>query len=123
MPSFGKASLKHYDTLHPDLQKICKEVINDFDFSIICGYRNEEDQNKAFKDGRSNAKFGESLHNEYPSKAVDVIPYPTGFGVLKEQKLLVQHFYAVSYSLRIPIRSGCLFSTLEDWPHIELLEA
>jgi peptidoglycan L-alanyl-D-glutamate endopeptidase CwlK len=35
-------------------------------------YRNREDQERAFKEKKSNARFGQSLHNYIPAYAVDV---------------------------------------------------
>ena len=46
------------------------------DITILEGYRNEEDQNKAFENGFSKLKFPNSKHNVYPSMAVDALPFP-----------------------------------------------
>lgn len=76
MPSFGDRSKANLMQLHPDLQAIANEVIKDLDFTIICGFRGEYDQNKAFAEGKSKARFGQSPHNQLPSRAFDFIPYP-----------------------------------------------
>jgi len=76
MPSFGERSMRHYNTLHPDLQLVLSEAIKYVDFSIICGHRDKQEQNLAFQQGRSKLRFPQSKHNSYPSDAVDIVPYP-----------------------------------------------
>lgn len=79
MPAFGKSSLKRFNTLHPDLQLVMTESIKLIDFSIVAGHRGEAEQNLAFEKGNSKAKFPQSKHNCFPSKAVDVVPWPTQY--------------------------------------------
>ena len=76
MPSFGKSSMSRLNSAHGDLQTLFLEVVKDFDCSVICGHRGEEDQNKAVKGGFSKVKYPNSMHNKVPSLAVDVIPWP-----------------------------------------------
>ena len=76
MPSFGTRSESNLETCHNDLITLFYEVVKEFDCSIICGHRNQEEQEKVFAEGRSNARWGESKHNSTPSMAVDVAPYP-----------------------------------------------
>lgn len=121
MPSFGATSKERLATCHPLLIRLAQAVIRDFDFSVICGYRGKEDQDKAYFEGASNAKYGDSLHNVDPSLAIDVAPWPTLYKNRGKQKLLVQKFYYEAFKMKIPIRSGGLFSNLTDWDHIELV--
>ena len=76
MARFGAKSKAQLDTLHPGLRAALEGVIPWLDFSVREGYRSDEDQQTAYDAGVSNAKPGESLHNRYPSWAVDVYPYP-----------------------------------------------
>lgn len=76
MPAFGKASSKNLATAHLNLQWLFKEVVKHFDCAIICGYRNQADQDKAVDQGYSKNPWPASKHNAYPSLAVDVMPYP-----------------------------------------------
>lgn len=81
MFSFGSSSTTRLNTCHPDIQKILNKAlsISDIDMSVICGYRSEEEQEKAFEQGNSKAHYGESPHNMFPfSLAVDVAPYVNG---------------------------------------------
>lgn len=76
MPKFSQASFSKLATCHPDLQALFYEVIKYFDCSILEGYRNQEDQDKAFAAGNSQLKWPHGKHNHQPSMAVDVAPYP-----------------------------------------------
>lgn len=75
MPRFGSNSRRNLATVSKDLQRLFNEVIKYYDCSIICGHRGEEDQNRAFSEGRSKLRYPYSKHNKYPSDAVDVVPW------------------------------------------------
>ena len=63
--------------LHPDLQKLCDELIKHVNFSITEGHRGDVAQQAAFDAGLSKARPGQSKHNTSPSEAVHLLPYPT----------------------------------------------
>lgn len=132
MPSFGYGSLKQLDTCHPLLQKVLNEAIKTSDFTILEGYRGEAAQNKAFAEGKSKKKWPEGKHNEYPSKAVDIAPYPLAkedwndsvrFGVM------IGHVQSAAKRLGIQIRWGgdwdqdgkTIDEKFRDLGHIELI--
>lgn len=79
MPKFSQESFSKLSTCHPDLQALFYEVIKYFDCTIIEGYRNQAEQEQAFKDGDSKLHFPFGKHNSQPSMAVDVSPYPLNF--------------------------------------------
>ena len=119
---FGKKSLERLNECDVRLQALCEKMLSrsDFDLTITCGYRNKEEQEKAFKEGKSNAHFGQSKHNCFPSKAVDICPYPIKWD--KEDirwHKMVALAYDTARLLNIKIRCGAFFS-FEDYPHIEL---
>lgn len=76
MAKYSETSLKRLDSCHPLLQKLFTEVVLTYDCSILCGFRNETDQNRVFEEGRSRIKWPDSRHNSSPSIALDVVPYP-----------------------------------------------
>lgn len=82
---FGKTSLLRLVDCHTSLHQLMTYALEHkdcpCDFTIVCGHRNEADQNKALADKVSKAKFGESPHNYGPSFAVDVAPYILGEGI------------------------------------------
>jgi len=76
MYKFSQKSQQKISTCHPDIQEILDEAINLVDFSVLCGHRGEEEQNNHFQQGRSKLKYPQSKHNKFPSRAVDIAPYP-----------------------------------------------
>jgi peptidoglycan L-alanyl-D-glutamate endopeptidase CwlK len=79
MPKFGKRSRERLHTLDPRLQDVLNEAIEEYDFSVLHGYRGMESQNNLYNMGFSKLRFPNSKHNSYPSRAVDIIPYPGGY--------------------------------------------
>lgn len=77
MLSFGKGSRKNLEGCHIDLRTVCQLALSKgiIDFSIICGFRGQEEQDSLFKKGLSTVKYPESKHNVSPSRAVDVYPW------------------------------------------------
>mgnify|MGYP001583872200 CR=1 FL=1 len=79
MPKFSQRSLSNLATCHVDLQILFNEVIKTFDCIVTEGYRNKEAQEKAFLSGNSKVHFPYGKHNQTPSNAVDVYPFPINF--------------------------------------------
>jgi|SRR6478736_6852503 len=120
MPKFGERSLGHLKQLHPLLQKVMNEAIQHYDFSIIESYRDKAAQNKAFKEGKSKAKFGQSAHNYKPAVAVDCVPYPLDWNNTTEFNKMGAQILAAAEKVGVPIRWGKYFTGLVDMPHFEL---
>ena len=120
--SFGKKSLERLDQCDIRLQTLCKKMLecSDFDMTVTCGHRGKEEQEKAFKEGKSKAHFGQSKHNSLPSKAVDICPYPINWDTndIRWHKM-VALAYDIASSLGFRIKCGAFFS-FKDYPHIEL---
>ena len=74
MPKFGRQSKKRLETCHLDLQRVLHVVIEYYDFTVLVGYRSPERQKILYDAGRS--KVQTSKHNENPSLAVDIAPWP-----------------------------------------------
>jgi peptidoglycan L-alanyl-D-glutamate endopeptidase CwlK len=79
MPKFSQASFSKLSTCHPDLQVLFYDIIKHYDCTILQGYRNEADQEKAFAEGNTKLHYPHGKHNHQPSMAVDVTPYPVNF--------------------------------------------
>ncbi|MEM1113259.1 MAG: M15 family peptidase [Pseudomonadota bacterium] len=75
MPSFGPTSQQRLATCHPDLQALFNAVIVEMDCTILCGHRNQADQNRAFAENNSRVQWPNGKHNSMPSMAVDAGPY------------------------------------------------
>ena len=76
MPRFGGTSKKRLNTCDEDLVDLFNEVIKYFDCTVLEGHRGKDLQNKYYDEGKSKVKFPYGKHNESPSHAVDVVPYP-----------------------------------------------
>lgn len=120
MPSFGRKSLKQISTLHPKLQLICNRAIELHDFTVLEGYRGKEKQNKFFRKGVSGVKYPDSKHNQMPSRAMDVVPYPLDWDDIEGFKLLGTYIFRASMELGIKVKWGGHWTTLKDYPHFEL---
>ena len=131
MYPFGKKSLEVRSQLHPDLQKVVDEASKTFNFSLICGHRNKEDQNKAFAEGNSKAQWPNSRHNSTPAEACDVAPYEkTGvpWKDLYRFARLMGHIEAAAVRVGVEIELGMDWdmdgNTIEhnfkDFPHFQL---
>ncbi len=79
MPKFSQKSLLNLASCHMDLQVLFKEVIKTFDCIVTEGYRNEAAQEKDFNTGKSKLHYPYGKHNQNPSNAADVYPYPINF--------------------------------------------
>lgn len=122
MPSFSGTSLAALRTADPRLQSIMHEVIKYFDFTVLVGYRGKEDQDKAVAEGNSKTPWPASKHNTQPSKAVDVAPYPIDWKDTTRFARLMGHIERVASEQGIKIRLGMDFTTLRDFPHVELID-
>lgn len=80
MPSFSKSSLDQLGTCDKRLQDVMNKVITVFDFTVLEGFRGEEEQNRAYAKGLSQKRWPFGNHNATPSKAVDIAPYPIDWG-------------------------------------------
>jgi peptidoglycan L-alanyl-D-glutamate endopeptidase CwlK len=128
MPKFSVASRIRLAQAHPDIQQVMNEAIKTYDFSVICGYRNKVDQEKAYQAGNSKAHFLQSPHNYKPSVAVDIVPYPLDWNDLDAFKKLGAHIMATAKKLHVSLRWGADWNMngrtddekFRDFPHFEL---
>ena len=101
-----------------------------YDCIVLEGYRGKETQNEYFETGRSKLKYPQSKHNQSPSLAVDVAPYPIDW----EDKQRWYHFcgyvMGVADQMGIKLRGGHDWDgdrsftdqSFHDLPHFELVE-
>ena len=123
MPRFGRRSRKNLQDLHPDLLKVANEAIKHYDFTVIEGWRGEEEQNKAFRQGFSKAKFGQSPH--IYGLAFDAIPYPFKEEDWKDEvkfKAMADAILKAADIVGIAVTWGGNFKSIHDTPHFELTD-
>lgn len=120
MPKFSEISAHRLETCHPDLQRVFNEVIKLADCSIICGHRNQEDQDAAFAAGNSHVKWPNGNHNAVPSNAVDVCPWPIDWKDEARFRAFAAIVKDVAKGQAVAIQWGGDWTDFQDFPHWEL---
>lgn len=128
MYSFSERSLQQLQTCEPRLQLLFNKVIEYVDVTIIEGHRSDARQQHLFETGKSKLPAGRSMHNTFPSLAVDVAPYPIDWNDRERWLMFVGFVRGVAATMGIPIRCGadwdgdftCRDQTFHDMPHFEL---
>lgn len=129
MPQFGKSSKEKRNSCDQDSQDVLNEAIKHFDFSIVWGHRDMQEQNVAFNEGRSRNRWPTSKHNSFPSRAFDIVPYPEGFNASYERFYeMATYILAASSALGVRLRWGGHWKNYtgkgehdRDWAHFEKL--
>ena len=129
MPAFSPTSKSRLATCDAALARLFNVVVQHYDCTIVCGHRDEAEQNAAFEDSRSHVMWPDSKHNTFPSRAVDVAPYPIDWADTDRFYHFGGFVRGIAVMLQIKIRCG------HDWdgdtelddqrffdlPHFELL--
>lgn len=134
MAKFSAYSLNQLSTCDPRIQRICNEAIKYFDFKVNEGHRGKADQDEAVATGASKTPWPTSKHNSYPSRAVDIVPYPIDWTDAEKPHLRFAFMMGVikvcADQLGIKIRFGMDWNRnldprdedFIDLPHFELDE-
>lgn len=129
MPHFSIKSHNILNTCHPALKEVLLEVIKHIDCSVISGHRGQKEQDELKRKGRSQLSFPQSMHNENPSDAVDVAPYPSLFSDKAMFYVLGGYIMCVASQLGLKLRWGADFNqnwkfddNFNDLGHFELTD-
>lgn len=122
MPIFGKKSLEILSGCHSDIEKVLRQAIKITDFTVLCGYRGEKEQDEAYAKGVSKLRYPNSRHNKVPAEAVDCAPWPVSWEKKDEYRF---HFMAgvilaVAEMNNIKLDWGGNWQSFRDLPHFEL---
>lgn len=120
MPKLSQRSERNLATAHPDLQKVFRKVAEVEPIEVICGHRNKEDQDRAFREGHSKQRWPNSRHNSLPSEAVDVLPLPIDWENLEPFKRLAKHVKEIAALMGVALEHGGDWEHLRDYPHWQL---
>ena len=98
------------------------------DFSVLCGFRCQHDQEAAYEKGNSKLRWPRSKHNELPSRAVDIAPYPIDWQNHGRFIKLAGHIMRIAEEQGVWLRWGGDWDGDGDWrderfsdkPHFEL---
>ena len=135
MPKFSRRSKDNLETADQKLQDLFNEVIKEYDCTIISGHRSPEEQFELYKKGRTLVdgkwtKTGKTVtnldgytkkskHNHFPSKAVDVVPYPVDWNNLKRFEEMGRVVKAKAAEMGISIEWGGDWA-MRDYPHFQV---
>lgn len=117
---FGERSLGNLATCNLNLQDVARKAleITTVDFMVICGFRPEKEQTRAFESGHSKTPWPKSKHNHHrispvykeDSLALDFVPYRAGHAVDWEDQLaftlVAASFLSAGKILNVPMRWG-----------------
>ncbi len=130
MPNFSEKSLNKLKTCHEDIQEVLKEAVKHFDFTILEGHRGAAEQDRLYSIGKSKLKFPKSRHNQLPSMAVDIAPYPIDWEDRERFTYLAGHIMGIGQKMGILLRWGgdwgrttdLKHNHFDDLPHFELIK-
>ena len=128
MPSFSNRSKLRLNQCDRRLQEVFEEVIKHWDCTILEGHRDQETQDELFRQGKSKLKFPNSKHNQAPSMAVDVAPYPIDWNDWKRWYAFGGFVMGIAASKGITLRWGGDWDSdkqfndqsFNDLPHFEI---
>tara|TARA_Y100001951_G_scaffold75476_1_gene62453 strand:- start:11 stop:409 length:399 start_codon:yes stop_codon:yes gene_type:complete len=131
MPRFGKKSLKQLETCHANLRKVFVEVVKTVDCSVLEGHRGKDRQDALYKDGKTKVKYPHGRHNEFLSRAADVVPYPIDWEDRERFHLFAGFVLGTAKQMGISLRWGGDWNInwfvddnkFDDFPHFELTDA
>ena len=130
MPKFSDRSLHRLTTCHTDIRRVLHKAIERGpDFTILCGHRDQEEQDKAFAEGKSQLRYPRSKHNKLPSLAVDIAPYPIDWNDLNRFRFLAGYVLGIAAGMDVGLRWGGDWDRdyeekderFRDMPHFEIL--
>ena len=128
MPNFSRKSKLKLYSCDERLVKVFNEVIKTVDCSVLEGHRDKDKQNKYYEEGKTKLKYPLGRHNEVPSRAVDVVPYPIDWNDRERFHLFAGFVLGIAKSMGIKLRWGGDWNMnwfvddnkFDDFPHFEL---
>ena len=135
MPRFSKKSISKLATAERDLQTIMHSAIKIVDFTIVYGHRTVSEQKALYAHGRDNKNNivtycdgvkNKSKHNYYPSKAIDIVPYPEGwkdeerFSYVAGVIMTIAHQLWTDGKVENRLEWGGNWKKFKDRPHFQI---
>lgn len=115
-----KLSKKRLDTCDKRLQTLVMEINEQMYVNVNIGHRSPAEQDKAYREGKSQLQYPQSKHNQSPSLAVDIYPIlgnQIAWNKFDELGVIIKD---TAKRLNIPIIWGGDWKKFVDKPHIEL---
>lgn len=86
---------------------------------VSWAYRNAEDQNEAFAEGKSKLKYPQSCHNKQPAQALDIFLIDND-GMARFPVKFYTLLNAENEAESLPLQWGGTFKSLGDYDHWQL---
>ena len=112
MNKFSNNSLMQLQTCHDDLQKLAYEVLKTRDFAVLCGHRNQQDQDAAFNSGASQVKWPDGNHNKLPSTAFDLMPVVNGIRITADATAIAKRLGITPSVLNLDVTKKAMVTRL-----------
>ena len=130
MPQFGKKSKEQLATCNEKLRRVFNEVIKTVDCSVLEGHRDKDRQDSLYEEGKTKVKYPHGRHNELPSRAADVVPYPIDWDDRERFHLFAGYVLGTAKQMGVNLRWGGDWNInwfvddnkFDDFPHFELTE-
>jgi hypothetical protein len=130
MPQFGKKSKEQLATCNEKLRRVFNEVIKTVDCSVLEGHRDKDRQDSLYEEGKTKVKYPHGRHNEFLSRAADVVPYPIDWDDRERFHLFAGFVLGTAKQMGIDLRWGGDWNInwfvddnkFDDFPHFEVLE-
>ncbi len=106
MPYWSIQSESKLLSCKPELIQLGNELIKLIDCSILYGFRTKQEQEKAFMENKSKLHFPYSSHNKWPSRGIDIAPYPIDWSDIRRFYYFGGFVVGMAKKLGIPIRWG-----------------
>ena len=106
MPNFGRQSEYRLRTVECKLQQLFRKIVMTHDCKILEGHRGKQRQNQYQQTGRSKVRWPNGEHNSYPSRAVDVAPYPIDWEDTKRFYFFAGYVIAKAEEMGLKLRWG-----------------
>ena len=111
MPAFSTKSIERLETCNKLLRDIAYEVIKKVDCTVVTGFRNQVDQDNLYP-RYTRVKWPDSKHNQFPSMAIDLVPYIPGKGISYDTR---QAYWFSGYVKRVADEMGIKIRSGADW--------
>jgi len=106
MSKFSDRSAERLRTCDTRLIDLFNKVVQTYDCTILEGARGQAKQNAAYVSGNSKVRWPNSKHNDTPSKAVDVAPWPLNWRDINRFYYFAGYVQAISEHMSIPVTWG-----------------
>ena len=124
MPRFSKTSLARLGTCDARLRAVCHAAIAEVDFVVVCGHRDQAEQERVYVEGKSRVRWPDSRHNSLPSLAVDLAPCDARGRIdwqdIAAFKALAVVVAARARDLGVSIEWGGDWARFRDYPHFQV---